>query len=90
MYKRNRSGPRTDPCGTPAVIGLHADSAFCIITRCLLSPVYLAIKLRDDLFTPYLTNLHNRPLCQTLSKALKKSRKIAYISLPLSNSEKNS
>jgi hypothetical protein len=37
MNIRKRSGPRTDPCGTPAQIFPHVDFAPLIMTLCCLS-----------------------------------------------------
>ena len=34
MYIRNKTGPKTDPCGTPAFIWLNFDAVFPINTLC--------------------------------------------------------
>ena len=36
MYIRKSKGPRTDPCGTPHVIGITADLTWLYLTICLL------------------------------------------------------
>ena len=34
MYTKNNKGPRTEPCGIPALISPHDDSEPFITTRC--------------------------------------------------------
>ena len=36
MYNGNKSGPKTDPCGTPHVIGFCSDIALSTETNCFL------------------------------------------------------
>ena len=36
IYKRNNNGPRTEPCGTPQVIGFRSDVTLPMDTSCFL------------------------------------------------------
>ena len=44
MYKRKRSGPSTDPCGTPEMIGTSLEDSLlrlCLVRSSLMqTPVY--------------------------------------------------
>ena len=37
IYNKKSRGPKMDPCGTPAVINFHSDTAFGRTTHCSLS-----------------------------------------------------
>ena len=75
IYDKNRSGPRIDPWGTPALTSAHEENwplklpfAFCFSESILLNwRVYLKYHFHF--------NLKIRPTCQTLSKALEISKK---------------
>ena len=75
IYLKNRSGPKIDPWGTPALISARKENwplkilfAFCFSESVLLNwGVYLKYH--------FYFNLKIRPTCQTFSKALEISNK---------------
>lgn len=70
-------GDNSDPCGTPAVIDFCLERQFSILTWSFLSERY-DLMVSTRLFGALsISNLWIRPSCQTLSKALATSRKIA-------------
>ena len=53
MYARNKTGPRTVPCGTPLVTGLGVEVSPSSSTRWVLSFRKAVIQARLLLRTPY-------------------------------------
>ena len=80
IYIRNRRGPKTDPCGTPADMFSQLDEQPFKITLCFLPSKKLLRILKDSPSIPFAINLVFNPSCHTLSKALDKSRKRARVS----------
>ena len=89
IYKRNRRGPRIEPCGTPALTEVQKEFIPGKTTRCLLSVRYSENQVSNDPETTADLSLKRRPLCQTLSKALLISQNIARTSLPSSRALQN-
>ena len=57
MYARNKTGPRTVPCGTPLVTGLGVEVSPSSSTRWVLSFRKAVIQARLLLRTPYQSSL---------------------------------
>ena len=57
MYARNKTGPRTVPCGTPLVTGLGVEVSPSSSTRWVLSSRKAVIQARLLLRTPYQSSL---------------------------------
>ena len=57
MYARNKTGPRTVPCGTPLVTGLGVEVSPSSSTRWVLSSRKGVIQARLLLRTPYQSSL---------------------------------
>ena len=79
MYSKKSIGPRTEPCGTPDVTSVVSDRAPLTETRCLRFDRKDVIQLCVLPVIPYEVSLDRRRLCETLSKALAKSRRIASV-----------
>ena len=84
MYSKTPIGPRTEPCGTPDVTSVMSDSAPLTETRCLRFHRKYLIQLCVLPVIPYEVSLDRSRLCETLTKALAKSRRIASICVLLS------
>ena len=82
IYMKNSSGPRTDPCGTPEVIGTALDVLPSSTTCCVLPVRKPLIQARAFPWIPYLSSLYRSLLCASLSKALLKSTTTASIWTP--------
>ena len=76
MKMRNKTGPRTDPCGTPLVTNLHIEYWSLMHTRCFLPLNQLLIHSQTLPLIPWLATLSNSLMCGTLSNAFAKSRYI--------------
>ena len=74
MYRRNRSGPSTVPCGTPEVTSELEENCPSMITLCVCPRRNDSIYVRMLPLMPYCLSFHSSLLCGTLSKALLKSR----------------
>ena len=81
IYTKNKNnGPRTEPCGTPALIVSHSDSCPCRTTLCCLSNKKDSIKARRSPYTPIHFILYISPSCHTRSKALDITKKTPLFS----------
>ena len=77
MNKRERSGPSTDPCGTPIVtVWYQSEFVSNKETNCLLLLKYNANQPFPTFLMPYYSNLVNKILRSTVSNALHKSKKM--------------
>ena len=72
---RKNNGPRTEPCGTPAVTDFQAEDWVSRTTRWHLLFKSDLISLKRLPSIPVLLSLQRRPSWQTLSNALDRSRK---------------
>ena len=72
---RKNNGPRTEPCGTPAVTDFQAEDWPSRTTHWHLLFNNDLIILKRLPSIPLLLSLKRRPSCQTLSNALNRSRK---------------
>ena len=79
MYIRKRSGPRTDPCGTPDWMDSQDDSMPFKTTLCLRLLRKSDMSAQSWPSMPLLLSLNNKPSCHTLSNALEMSRKDALV-----------
>ena len=75
IYTRNRTGPRTDPWGTPAEISFGSDSLAETCTCCVLFVTYDSNHDSELWLNLYAANLWRSSLWFTKSNALDKSRK---------------
>ena len=62
IYKRNRRGPRIEPCGTPAFTEVQEELAPGKTTLGFLS-VRLENQVSNDPETPAALSLKRKPLC---------------------------
>ena len=69
-----------DPCGTPALIGSQLDSCPLNYTLWKLLERYSSRRLSNFPRIPKDSSLNKSPWCQTLSKALDKSKNIPLTS----------
>ncbi|XP_048782344.1 uncharacterized protein LOC125684319 isoform X1 [Lagopus muta] len=74
MKMLNKSGPSTDPWGTPLVTGLQPDSALPTTTLCALPVSQFSTHLTVHSSIPHLLSFVTRMWWGTASKALLKSR----------------
>ena len=85
MYIRKNSGLNIEPWATLASILVHEEYFPFSTTRCFLFDKKSIIKFRSFPDIPFCFNLYVRPLCHTLSDALKILIKTPLTSYPLSN-----
>ena len=62
MYRMNRIGPSTEPCGTPYLILLSFEDALLLETYCFLLLSYEVNKDKIRPLKPYLHNMFNKML----------------------------
>jgi len=60
MKMRNKTGPSTDPCGTPLYTGLQLEYEPSRHTRCCLSASQALIQLQTKSSTPCAYNFDSR------------------------------
>ncbi|XP_064323789.1 uncharacterized protein LOC135316058 [Phalacrocorax carbo] len=84
MNMLNRTGPSTDPWGTPPVTGLQPDSARLIMTLGVLILSEFCVHLTVPSSNPHFLSLPVRMLWETVSNALLKSRQTTSTALPSS------
>ena len=82
MYITKRSGPKTDPWGTPLKTSVHLELASPIITLCLLKLRKSSNHLAISSVTPYPFILWTNLRWGTKSKAFAKSNSISSTLLP--------
>src|SRR6218665_1731766 len=80
-----RSGPKTDPYGTPLITSIHSENAPLIPTLCLLSFSQFSIHLSRFPPNPHASIFLPSIMWETLSNAFAKSRYITSTALPSSN-----
>ena len=78
----NSTGPKTDPCGTPLLTFSHPDATPLTTILCLLSDKQFSIHLTIPSSNPILVIFNTNFPCDTLSKAVWKSRYTASTALP--------
>ncbi len=62
MYKLNKIGPRTDPCGTPILQSRNGEHASLILVHCFLKLKYDSIHVNVLVEKLNLDNLDKRTL----------------------------
>ena len=70
IYKRNRQGPCTEPCGTPDITGQVSDSSPSSTTRWVLFERKDPIQVITSLFMPKTMELWQEPFVIYLIKGL--------------------
>ena len=77
MYRLNRRGASTEPCGTPFLrnLCLLLSAPMCIMK--LRDAIIVMMKFTRDLSGITLLSFNLRPLCQTVSYAAERSMKMA-------------
>lgn len=81
IYMLKRIGPKTEPWGTPALMTLVLDRSLFTLTLKDMSIRKLLMILSIWSGNLYLSNLRRRPLCQTMSNALFRSRSSIHVNL---------
>ena len=71
IYKRNRQGPCTEPCGTPDITGQVSDSSPSSTTRWVLFERKDPIQVITSLFMPKTMELQQEPFVIYLIKVSK-------------------
>ena len=74
MSIKNRSGPNTDPCGTPETTSFHSEVWQFKTTLSMRFWRWFLKSESSSPWTPYVFN-YKRPSCQTLSNVLDISKK---------------
>ena len=85
MYKRNSTGPRTEPWGTPLVTLTQSETVSPRTTLCLLLERNDSTQDKKSVLSPYPLSLCNNLRCGTMSKALRKSRYMTLTASPSAN-----
>jgi hypothetical protein len=81
MYRLNRVGDKTEPCGTPACISLGVDispSTKTLNLRCERKESISLIKLFEK---SNLDNLYSKPECYMVSKAFSTSKNTVAVDI---------
>ena len=85
INSKNSDGPRTEPCGTPALMRRMDEEWPSCTTEIWRSLRKLESKFSNSPEMPYDFNLWMSPLCQTLSKTFEMSRATSRASPRWSN-----
>ena len=84
IYRQNRRGPRTEPCGTPSLIETLGDFSVNITTSCLRPARYEDNHRRADLMKRVAVRRLKKRVGEMVSNALLKSNSSSIVSSFLS------